>query len=165
MFKIWQLIKSSILVLPHAKIISILYVIWVKGHFLSFSWDFELPVWGTTHLWNWPCRGTKHNAVPPKRGVTKHFWKLEEKDYWNRLQFFNLERHIIIYVWKTQEKLVPNLTTEENRIKSVSYPPDEMVDSAPSLLSLRETLDYTVCDCLNAYHRSNSGIWQASFEK
>ena len=49
------------------------------------------------------------------------------KYYWDRLKSLHLyslerrrERYRIIYVWKMLEKVVPNLTTEENKIKSVS---------------------------------------------
>ena len=60
-----------------------------------------------------------------QKSFTRKITSNGKQDYWDRLKSLRIyslerrrERYRIIYVWKILENIVPNLTTEQNQIKS-----------------------------------------------
>ena len=109
---------------------------WILRTFSTRSHDLMLTTWKSlvipivdycSQLWCPLKKGDIQLIEDVQKSFTRKIFSHGGKDYWDRLQSLHLyslerrrERYRIIYVWKMLEEIVPNLTTEENRIKSVS---------------------------------------------
>ena len=107
---------------------------WILRTFADRSHDLMLTTWKTlvipildycSQLWNPHKQGDIQLIEDVQRCFTRKIPIHGRKCYWERLRSLRLyslerrrERYKIIYVWKMLENLVPNLSTEHNRIKS-----------------------------------------------
>ena len=110
---------------------------WILRTFKSRSPDLMLTTWKSlvlpildycSQLWSPQKKGQIQQIEEIQKSFTRKIWMQNGRgNYWNRLRSLRLyslerrrERYRIIYVWKILEEMVPNLTSERNRIKSTT---------------------------------------------
>ena len=110
---------------------------WILRTFKSRSPDLMLTTWKSlvlpildycSQLWSPQKKGEIQQIEQIQKSFTRKIWMVNGKEnYWNRLRSFHLhslerrrERYRIIYTWKILGEIVPNLTSERNRIKSTT---------------------------------------------
>jgi ribonuclease P/MRP protein subunit RPP40 len=107
---------------------------WILRTFTDRSRDLMLTTWKSlvlpildycSQLWSPLKKGDIQMIEAVQKSFTRKISSNGKQDYWDRLRSLHLyslerrrERYRIIYVWKMLENMVPNLTTQQNQIKS-----------------------------------------------
>ena len=110
---------------------------WICRTFSDRSQELMLTTWKSlilpivdycSQLWCPLKKGDIQMIEQIQKSFTRKI-SIGKRDYWERLRHLRIyslerrrERYRIIYVWKILENMVPNLTTEQNQIKSCSTP-------------------------------------------
>ena len=110
---------------------------WILRTFTDRSRELMLTTWKSlilpivdycSQLWCSLKKGDIQMIEEVQKSFTRKI-STSKRDYWDRLHYlhlYSLERrrewYRIIYVWKMLENMVPNLTTEQNQIKSTTSP-------------------------------------------
>ena len=111
---------------------------WILRTFTDRSEDLMLTMWKSlvlpildycSQLWCAQRKGDIQKIEDIQKSFTRKIPLYRGENYWDRLASLRLyslerrrERYRIIYVWKMLENMVPNLSCEQNKIKSHTSP-------------------------------------------
>jgi hypothetical protein len=110
---------------------------WILRTFFDRSQDLMLTTWKSlvlpildycSQLWCPMNKGDIQMIEDVQKSFTRKInYELKGEDYWDRLNSLHLyslerrrERYRIIYAWKILEGIVPNLSSDENQVRSVT---------------------------------------------